>query len=214
MWLNKPRSVKRLVRLLSHLANRASENEKHDQTALFTNLICLGFTSEVHGLSIVNAVQHADEFTSSERLQSALLHANNDCCDLASFLMDRCPDMISRVFGHVPSTLVDNLVRTAALEAQNGLIFFWSGHGSQPHGALCCAMSENSFVQDRVPVERVFSAVGKTPLLLVMECCHSGAAVRLARDYPNVMVLASTGDGVSGGWVLDGIDSGMSQYNH
>lgn len=189
------------------------------------------FTGDLCGLTIENANEHIDLFKNNVVLQRSLLNTNNDVFQFAES-MHKLLSMVSHctlnveIHGHIcAGEALDKLqcFITRSLTSRvgrAGLTLYWSGHGrymaQQKQLDLSMAVSifdhKNEKLMSLREIVRHCKRMG--PLLLVLECCHSGAAVLEFGSWDQynisncVLVLSScTAEELSGAWVMDGMDT-------
>jgi len=212
----------------------------------FRNLFCFEFAGNVHHLTIENANTYIDDFTEEENgsLRRSLLNTNNDVCRFTQVLHQLAlahgiHDLRCEIYGHIcANNLVERIDRFHSMthgdhtHSNVGTVCYYSGHGRSASHVVCdqnvtskdtslvLSLARNVFdhkSEELVSVNAVLSRLrSKGPVLLILECCHSGAAVLgnmgsfdENNPYVNVFILSScSADELSGAWIMDGMDSG------
>lgn len=139
----------------------------------------------------------------------------------------------------VKKVLLDTYHRIEKSNAENeGLIFYWSGHGKvidafpnaihlsqMGHKKLYLSMARsrtNDIEEELVSLSDIVHQWNKLqgrknarhPLLLVLDCCHSGFATHEFGTWGNsihdmrLIMTSCTGEEISGGWIMDGANTG------
>jgi hypothetical protein len=207
--MSMSRALARVVALTKHLTS--SEQNEDSKPVPFLHMVAFSNCGDARGLIPATLALRADEFTKDSALQDALLSAGFDAARLPIALRAFCPALHVEALGRTRADELLDTVRRCASDARaagSGLIVHWSGHGTAPPLRLSCARGDVADRAAEVPLTALADALQAAPaVLLLLDCCHAGDAVRLARD--RLWVLAACGaHELAGGWVLDGAESG------
>jgi hypothetical protein len=215
------------------------ETNRNPPKRHFHNLLCINCAGNTHHLTIANAVEHAQEFQDNEYLHRTLLNTSNDAINFANMLSNITRSFFDfSIHGQVTVKDAIRLIRSSHQQLirnteNDGLIIFWSGHGKavkttqgalhidqMGHRELQLEMTRSDHDTNMLPISSITDEWNKLqrnrfhPLLLVLDCCHSGLAVTELGTWGSnscgmcLIITSCSDDDISGGWVMDGANTG------
>eukprot|EP00762_Andalucia_godoyi_P002392 ANDGO_02719.mRNA.1 hypothetical protein len=226
MWGVLVRRVSQLVRHLhppepdsrKFYAGRCIVPQRYTVYGVF-----LSSVGNTHGLSIA-ALSNAEavaRFKNSAALRTALLSSNHDACDFPIFFTEFLRQLDENAL------LKYHVIGNATMEeARHGTAWLQGQTMRDPSGVVLLYYSGHGRLSDTMNLELRFSDVSDSaicfnelfdtestatsslsPPLVILDCCHSGAAVEDCRRRGMMCMCSTSADARSGGWVLDGVDS-------
>jgi hypothetical protein len=174
-------------------------------------LLCLNFVGNTHHLKIINSISNLKEFESKEHLQRALLNSNNDIIDFTKYLILNSDGHIEF---EIQSQATKKYLRLKYEKMKNlkEFIFYFSGHGTCKNNEFYFNFSKNLKESELYNLkDLIFNTKHIPHRLFIIDSCHSG----IASSYGNwdsqsstFFLCSSHQNEHSGGWIMDGSDSG------
>ncbi|KAL0478883.1 hypothetical protein AKO1_010723 [Acrasis kona] len=229
-------ALSRITNLIKHIKpfhyDRSGPSIQNIKDTTFHHVLCLGFTGNTHHLKIANAVAHSEQFHENQYLQRSLLNSNNDVLNIINFISKLAYPISFSVNGHVTAKNVKHVLKESFITTSDsnnkGIILYWSGHGKAVESIhsnskeLYLSMaksSHNDTSEELVCLNKLISYWHSLqpvhPLFLILECCHSGLAVveglgtwGTSSTQPCLILTSCAAEDVSGGWIMDGANTG------
>eukprot|EP01080_Neovahlkampfia_damariscottae_P000384 gene384-6798_t len=178
-------------------------------------ILCLNFVGNTYHLNIKNSISNLKQFESNEYLQKSLLNANNDVIDLVKFLILKNKSMSEyEICSQVTKNYLENSI-LSNISKKKSLIIYFSGHGTNKNNEFYFnfAKSSNSNSTEFYSINNLIENTKylSKNRLFIIDSCYSGLSSKFGKNQQNEKIFflcSSNKDEHSGGWIMDGSDSG------
>jgi hypothetical protein len=150
------------------------------------------------------------EFESKEHLQRALLNSNNDVIDLTKFITHNSDNFEFEIQSQVTRKYLEK--KFEKLKNLERFIFYFSGHGTFKNNQFYFNFSKYLKESELYNLKDLIANTKHIPnRLFIIDSCHSGFSSSYGSwdTHNSTFFLCSSHQNEhSGGWIMDGSDSG------
>ena len=196
------------------------KDENKESAELNKYAICLNFVGTTYHLNITNSISNLKQFESKEYLQKSLLNSNNDIIDFIKFLKKKNEknfefEICSKI---TKNYLEDSIL--SKLSKKKSLILYFSGHGTNKNEEFYFNFLKKNNSNNESEFYSIKNLIEKTNAisnnrLFILDSCYSGLSSKFGilkkneNENENLFFLCSSNKfQQSGGWIMDGSDSG------